>query len=116
MTPGQASRIYKTLDGGETWLPGGDAPAHCDVRDLFVDPSAPDVVYASGIVLAPSVGCLFRSEDGGAHWASLTVGTGVTHVVSLARDAQDLGRLVVATNSGVWESRSAPDRIFDDRR
>ncbi|WP_386066092.1 hypothetical protein ACFJIW_16300 [Tahibacter sp. UC22_41] len=113
--PGQSSRIHFSDDGGANWKNVGTALDGCDVRDLQVDTAAPQVVYAAGIALDGSKGCVWRSEDGGLNWNPIGAGLPVHGVYDLRQDPNDRRRLVVATTSGVWQALLPSDRIFDDR-
>ncbi|NOZ63110.1 MAG: glycosyl hydrolase [Calditrichaeota bacterium] len=70
---GPESRIYKTTDGGKTWvklksgLPGG----HVGAIGLAVSPVNPDYVYAI-IEAEGSSGGFFRSTDRGASWQKMS--------------------------------------------
>lgn len=113
--PGQATRIYKTLDGGANWFPSGVELPACDVRDLQVDLSAPDVIYAAGIGLGFSSACLYRSEDGGASWNPVSAPLLMAQLYDLRWSEQDQGRLVMTSEIGVWELRAPSDKIFVER-
>jgi photosystem II stability/assembly factor-like uncharacterized protein len=110
----EPSRIYRTTDGGTTWSDSSTGLANCFVRAVEVDAAAPNVIYASGFTTDASEGCVFRSEDSGATWYPLHDGLPADSVGGLQRDPLDQGRLVVATNSGLWELRNPPDSIFED--
>ncbi len=58
--------LWKTVDRGTTWHLTG-APVE-DVQGLALDPQHPDTVFVTDAL------SLFRSLDGGAHWAQLTSG------------------------------------------
>ncbi|HEY2740301.1 MAG TPA: hypothetical protein VGK45_17960, partial [Thermoanaerobaculia bacterium] len=58
--------LWKTVDRGTTWHLTG-APVE-DVQGLALDPRHPDTVFVTDALF------LFRSLDGGAHWAQLTSG------------------------------------------
>ncbi len=80
--------LYQTTDGGKTWnlvLKGGNASTGC--ADIDIDPSNPDVMFATmwdfrrkGWTFrsggdgadAPSASGLFRSADGGKTWTEVT--------------------------------------------
>jgi len=60
--------IYKTVDGGSTWVYAGNGlptGIYCGrVRAIAIDPLHPDTLYA-GI---PAYGGLYKSTDGGLNW------------------------------------------------
>jgi len=67
---GQGSGVYKSLDGGVTWmrLSGGGWPSGAlgRISLAVADTASGTRVYA--IVDGGKVGGLYRSDDGGAHW------------------------------------------------
>ena len=71
---GPGSGLFKSTDGGDHWTevaPGGDTglPEKPYGRiALAVAPSKPQTVYA---MIESAKSALFRSDDGGAHWAKL---------------------------------------------
>lgn len=71
------SGIWKTSDGGTTWVSGQGLPSAADIGNtaLAVAPSAPNVVYASIAGPGPYAGDLvgmYASSDGGSTWSQLT--------------------------------------------
>lgn len=111
---GQSSQIHLSVDGGENWKGIGTELTDCDVRDLQIDSAAPQVLYAAGIALNGSKGCVWRSEDGGINWTSLSTGLPVHVVYDLRQQPQDHRRLVLTTSSGLWHGLVPSDRIFND--
>ncbi|TDR40355.1 hypothetical protein DFR29_11355 [Tahibacter aquaticus] len=111
---GQATRIYRSDDSGAHWTAAGAALDNCDVRDLQVDPAAPQVLYAAGFALNQSNGCVLRSEDGGTSWTPLHAQLPVAAVYEVRKDPQNSRRLVVASDHGIWSVEAPGDRIFDD--
>jgi photosystem II stability/assembly factor-like uncharacterized protein len=108
--------LYKTTDGGRTWnlvLKGPNLSTGC--ASISLDPSAPDVVFASlwdfrrkGWTFRsggegpdkPSGSGLFRSADGGRSW------TEVTDAASRGFPAKPYGRIAVAV------APSAPNVVY----
>ena len=62
---GTRSGIFKSVDGGATWLTPG-AGLFGNVLSIAVDPAHPDTVYA-GL----DQGGVYKSTDGGAHWTDI---------------------------------------------
>jgi hypothetical protein len=85
------SGIYKSTDGGLTWLPASLGLASQGVNALAVAPSDPQTVYAGGNGVS-------RSRDGGASW----VRTGLVgqYVSAVAVDPVDPARLFAGTLGG----------------
>jgi hypothetical protein len=67
---GEAGAIYRTTDGGETWVPKNNGLMSLDVRSLAIDPTNPDVIYAG---LGEGAG-IYRSTDGGETWEAINYG------------------------------------------
>lgn len=111
---GQSAQIHLSVDGGENWKGIGTELTDCDVRDLQIDSAAPQVLYAAGIALNGSKGCVWRSEDGGFNWTSLSAGLPVHAVYDVRQQPQDHRRLVLTTSSGLWHGLVPSDRIFND--
>jgi photosystem II stability/assembly factor-like uncharacterized protein len=65
--------VFKSLDGGETWMPISDEVPSLSVGDLAIDPLDPDVLYL-GTGEANSSGDsyagtgLYKTTDGGLSW------------------------------------------------
>jgi hypothetical protein len=112
--PGGSSRIYKTVDRGANWFASGPELTGCDVRELQVDLAAPDVVYAAGNGVGFASACIHRSEDGGASWQSVATNAPAGILYDLRWDERDQARLIMTTESGLWQLRAPSDKIFVD--
>ncbi len=113
--PGQAARIYKTLDGGANWFASGPVLDACDVRDLQVDMSAPDVILAAGIGVGFASACVYRSEDGGDNWTPVVGNAPVAEIYDVRWDEHGQSRLILTTEKGVWQLNAPSDKIFVER-
>ena len=82
--------IYKTTDGGLSWVKKGNEFIDVDVRELAVDPSNPNLVYA-GTRCSRGV---YRTEDGGTSWVLLPSGPRWASHYTM--------RIAAATGSTVW--------------
>ncbi len=91
--------IYKSMDGGVTWtavdngIPAGPNGGIA-VGGIWVDPSAPNVLFASG------GSGLFRSTDGGSTW---TLAAAISPSV-LAFDLSTAGTLYSASANAISKS------------
>lgn len=108
----EGSRVFRSDDAGAHWQEQV-VSAECDLRRLLVDPTAPDIVYASGRLLSQGSGCVLRSEDGGSHWTRVDAALPATSVMAMAQVPNQHGHLVVGTNSGIWHLHDTTDRMFD---
>jgi hypothetical protein len=79
--------IWKSTDGGRGWhsvaATWGGAPA--DVRSLLIDPASHALFAGLAELANPSSQApLWRSDDGGGHWAAVDLGTNTLQVNALA--------------------------------
>ncbi len=83
--PSQERGIYRSTDGGQNWQRVISKDENTGGSDVEIDPSNPDVVYASmwevregpwedGNEFNGAGGGLFKSTDGGSTWHGLTGG------------------------------------------
>ncbi len=83
--PSEERGIYRSTDGGQNWQRVISKDENTGGSDVEIDPSNPDVVYASmwearegpwedGNLYNGSGGGLFKSTDGGSTWHQLTNG------------------------------------------
>ena len=83
--PSEERGIYRSTDGGQTWQKVISKDENTGGSDVEIDPSNPDVVYASmwearegpwedGNEFNGTGGGLFKSTDGGSTWHQLTNG------------------------------------------
>ena len=112
-TPGSANLlgIFKSNDGGATWMTISDPPNHLcagecfDAMTLRASATDPSVVFAGGAGLA-------RSIDGGSSWQDVMIDR--THTAlypgqhSIAVSSND-SVLYVGNDGGVWSSADVAD-------
>lgn len=68
----EASGVFKTQDGGATWVSVTNGPLGTDI--VQVDPGE-----TSGLVFASGAGgAHFRSDDGGTSWSAISIGGGAS--------------------------------------
>ncbi len=75
--------LYKSTDGGKTWKPSLTISENTGVSDIVMDPSNPDVLYATSyqrrrhvytLINGGPESALYKSTDAGATWNKLTAG------------------------------------------
>lgn len=65
--------IWKTTDGGQSWIPLGDFQPTLHTGVVRLDPSNPDVVYAgTGLNYCGEGAGILKSSDQGASWTLLS--------------------------------------------
>jgi photosystem II stability/assembly factor-like uncharacterized protein len=88
--------LYKSTNGGKTWHP----LVKQMVLSMALDPSHPSTIYAVSLQKG-----LEKSEDGGAHWKPLSVGTAKGHLTGVSY--VPASHVVLAYGVGIY--RSATD-------
>lgn len=78
---GGSSSIFRSTDGGATWLPRGSGLPVRDVRSVVIDPSAPSTLY----VAIDGQG-IWKTTNGAATWFPVSTGLGSLNVTALAID------------------------------
>ncbi len=104
--------IYKTIDGGANWTDSGNGlRGQADIRALAVDPSDPtgNTLYASGAGTPANPGSVYKSEDGGASWRSISIGLPADSALAIAVDPFNYDLLHAGTNTGIWSLTQVPD-------
>jgi photosystem II stability/assembly factor-like uncharacterized protein len=111
MSRGGFENLYKSTDGGKTWLPTGQgleavfgSEPRSEVAVMLgwnprVTALAIDPTGGQNMFVATPQG-VYRSIDGGEHWALFSAGLGSTDVRDLA--ILSSGTLVAATAGGIY--------------
>ncbi len=97
------SGVYKSFDGGKTWLPSSRGMDNLYVNSLAIDPSKPAILFAGTYKSQ-----LYKSEDGGSTW--VWSGTGMQDaaiVYSIAVDPFDPSIIYAATR-GISNNGNPP--------
>lgn len=87
--------LYKTTDGGATWLRTGTGLRDHSLLALAVDPALPSNVYAT-----TDTAGVFRSVDAGEHWTESNSGIGARYVGAIAVDPHRRGGLYAGAEAG----------------
>jgi len=89
--------VFKTIDGGQTWLPARTGLTFYPIRSLEVDPQNRNVLYAG-----TDFDGIWKSTDGGGTWFKSSNGLYEGLIVfSIIIDPQDTDTLYVGLGGGV---------------
>ena len=103
--------LYRTADGGATWVRVLEINEHTGVTDIAFEPTNPDIVYAAAYQRrrhiwsflggGPSSG-IHKSTDGGATWRKITQGlpAGDVGKIGLAVTAADPAIVYATVEAG----------------
>jgi hypothetical protein len=109
--------VWKTTDGGNTWLPKSERLGSLAVSALAINPQNPDVLYAgtgegyfNGDALM-GVG-MYKSTDAGETWTLLAGTSGMGDINKIAVSPADPNLILAGTTSfagagGIWRSTNA---------
>ena len=92
--------VFKTLDGGNHWVPVNRGLNRVDVLALVQDPRTP------GVLIAGTRDGVYKTVDGAAHWSRVDAMIGDGPIKVLAFDAA-AHRLYAGTSQGIWKSDDA---------
>jgi photosystem II stability/assembly factor-like uncharacterized protein len=107
---GVAGGVWKTTNGGASWVPLADLMANLAIASLAMDPANSNVLYAGTGEGFSSVGVrgngIFKTTDGGARWTRLarTQNESFHYVSDIVISPSGSSRLYAATHTGVWRS------------
>jgi len=108
---GTAGGVWKTTNGGASWVPMGDLLANLAVNTLALSLKNPNILYAGtgeGYYNGDAMrgAGIFKTVNGGATWTRLaaTAKEDFYYVNKIAVSAQSPLRVYAATGTGVWRS------------
>jgi photosystem II stability/assembly factor-like uncharacterized protein len=119
---GAQGGVWKTVDGGLSWMPLTDDQCSLAMGSIAIDPADPDIVYAGTGELHFSAdsyyGCgVLRSTDGGLTWTRLGANvfgsaTGGARISRVIVDIATAGSTTATTvfaaaSNGFWISRNS---------
>ena len=106
-----AGGIWKSTNGGTTWVPKADLLVNMAVNSMVYDPRNPDVLFAGtgeGFFNVDAVrgAGIMKSTDGGETWAQLpsTNNANFHYVQKLVVSRGNGARMYAATNTGIFRT------------
>ena len=120
-----AGGVWKSSNGGTSWLKVTPEPMSEPIVSLAIDPTSPNIIYAgTGEIIGTGSGkpgnWIYKSEDGGNTWNNLPLPAGVNSVFWVQKvyiDPNDNNTIYALTSSGDENlniSRNAVAYISDD--
>lgn len=122
----RGSRVFKSTDGGASWVVTSIAPiggldsvlGYCGTQCSYdnvieTDPTNPNVVFAAGsfgYTLSPPSGGIYRSDDGGATWKNLGADMH-PDFHALTFDPNNSQNILMGNDGGVWYSNNQGGRV-----
>jgi photosystem II stability/assembly factor-like uncharacterized protein len=101
--------IYKTRDGGRTWVNLSRGMSYSRVIAMAIDPAYPATVYAG-----TKGDAVYKSHDGGQRWVSMRVGLDDATITSVVNqfvfDPADSQHIFIATTMGVFETKNGGEQ------
>ncbi len=98
--------VYKSLDGGKTWIAMGLKETR-HIHRIIVHPTDPNTVYVGAIGSPwgehPERG-VFKTTDGGKTWNKILFANNKTGVADMVMDPSNPNKLIVA----MWEHKRDP--------
>ena len=104
--------IWKTSDGGVSWIPLTDEQASLSTGAIAIDPAHPDTIYVGtgeenfNIDAYTGAGIL-KSTDAGVSWANIVGPFSHQRIAALAVHPTDGVTLLAASNLGLFRSTDA---------
>jgi photosystem II stability/assembly factor-like uncharacterized protein len=92
--------VYRSKDGGKTWVPVNQGLPHRDVHAIAVSRTDPETVY----IWIVGHG-FFTSTDGGTTWRKIETSLSVINVSTLAVNPQDSNAVIAGAGSRVYFSK-----------
>lgn len=105
MMVGKGPRVFKTSDGGLTWIAQNNGLPGRTVTNVEISPVNRDVAFATiGGVSGPSV---YRTTDGGTTWNARADGLPSFTALVIRFDPTDASTLYVGTDVGVYRTTNS---------
>ncbi len=102
--------VWRSTDGGATWLSLGDNLLSLSSGTLVLDERINALYYGTGDASSNGYGVgILRSLDGGATWRQLSAQFSLGATFRIALHPQDPRTLLVARSSGLWRTTDGGD-------
>jgi len=106
----QGDGVYKSVDGGAHWMHIGLTRSR-QISRILINPLEPNVVFVAALgdpYASSAERGVFRSTDGGQHWAKVLYQNANTGAADLALDPEDPQTIYAA----LWQTRRPPWNVY----
>jgi photosystem II stability/assembly factor-like uncharacterized protein len=87
-------RLFRTLDGGETWAPSGPLPAGAPVKICGLFAASRTVIYGSGTNDPSDGAAIIKSSDGGEKWQAIDMSAHAASLIDIYFTSESHGFVV----------------------
>lgn len=109
--PLEGSHIFKSADGGKTWLESDEGFPHearTAIHDIAIDPKDSSIIYAATTEHEAEIGKgIYKSADAGKTWKPINNGLDDLSINTIIIHPQNTDMLIAATHSGLYKSTNA---------
>jgi photosystem II stability/assembly factor-like uncharacterized protein len=111
--------IWKTTDGGNSYVPLGDELPFLAVSSIVVNKDNPQIIYAAlsdHVWYGPPGIGVYKSNDGGLSWESTALTFNFTENIRIywmSADPQDADRVFVATAGGLYRTDDGFETVVE---
>jgi photosystem II stability/assembly factor-like uncharacterized protein len=111
--------VYKSIDGGASWISVSSGLPHHDIQMLAIDPVDPSTIYAAtqgiiGLCGNTTAGNIFKSTNAGVTWEMLSYSFPDVVVDALTFDPSDSTIMYAGTSDGISYAASVRDATPHD--
>lgn len=111
---GQSGGVWKTTDGGVTYMPISEGLPYNSASNLVVDHNDPEILYLANGDYAGAIYYtgIYKSYDGGQNWEPTGLSWSLTQnitVYQMAQSPKDPAVLIVAASNGLWRTDDGGD-------
>jgi len=97
----QSSKLAKTTDGGQTWIPLSP-PHNSNITSISIDPKEANTVYLTFSNYDYIRSKVYRSKDGGASWTNISDNLPNVPANILVQDKNSNGGMYLGMDVGVF--------------
>ncbi|HLC68873.1 MAG TPA: hypothetical protein VJH24_03455 [Candidatus Bilamarchaeaceae archaeon] len=106
--PLKGSHIFKSTDGGNTWIESDEGfphEVHTAIHDVAIDPKDTSIIYVATTKHEAEVGKgIYKSTDAGRTWRAVNSGLDDLNIGTVIIHPDRTSMLIAATEGGIYKS------------